>query len=158
MTLCPPSKFLAAGLLLLLTATFNGCGSGSTEPTTDQVVFSNGAALSLVGSKGNYQIQGSAFQKISAVDITVYYDPAALSSPGVVKGPLITGAQMITNLSVPGTITVAQIGANGVTGSGNLATVSFATDNGTRGPSFGKVRIIDDLFHVYSSNGRGPQP
>lgn len=158
MTSCPPKKILAALLLLVLTAAFAGCGSGSTEPTTDQVVFSNGAALSLVGSKGAYQIQGSAFQKIAAVNITVYYNPAALSSPGVVQGPLITGAQMVSDLSVPGTIKVAQIAAKGATGSGNLAAVSFATDNGTRGPSFGKVRIIDDLFHVYSSNGRGPQP
>ena len=138
--------FLMASLLVFLSLLW-GCGSGdsgSTAAPTTKIVFSNGASLSIVpAGNGNYVLQGDKLVGVAGMQITVSYDSSAMSSPSVSQDDLFSGAMFAANANIPGTIRVALVGTTPFSGSGQIATVSFASDAGTGSISLGLVNMID---------------
>lgn len=138
-----------------------GGGGGSAPPKpavpSDQVVFSNGAVLSIVPtSRGTFQVQGSSLPNITGTGIAIDYDQNLMSAPTVTVGDLFASALTIPPaVDVPGIIRLGFVGITPVAQSGTIATITFANYSGTRGPTFGKVNLIDLAQRQYSTSGRG---
>ena len=92
--------------------------------TTTSFAAASTVNLTPAGS-GVFFLEGSSFQNIAALDITITYSTGSLSNPKVVQGNLISGALMIANTKTPGTIRMAVVHHDAMTGSGNIATITF---------------------------------
>lgn len=89
-------------------------------------------SISSVG-KGVFTVNGSDFNGVAGAKITIAYDAATMGNPRVTQGGLVSDAMMATNTAVPGTVTLALIQAKGVTGSGEVATITFDLRGASRG-------------------------
>ncbi len=87
---------------------------------------------------GIFAIQGAGIEGASAFEINVSYDPATLSNPRLVEGPLIAGAMTATNTTAPGTVRIVIIRVAPITGSGVIATLTFDRT----GPSPGRINAL----------------
>ena len=103
-------RLLCAALLLAATS----AGSAWAAPS-----------LVITGQGGNYEIKGSGFEGIGAMDITLGYDTTTLSNPRVGQGGWISGALFAANPNTPGVIRIGLATTTTVTGSGTIATLSF---------------------------------
>ncbi len=92
--------------------------------TTTSFAAASTVNLTPAGS-GVFFLEGSSFQNIAALDITITYSTGSLSNPNPVQGNLISGALMIANTNTPGTIRMAVVHHDAMTGSGNIATITF---------------------------------
>src|ERR1039457_5231723 len=97
------------------------------------------------GAAGVYNIQGDAMDRVAGIDLTIIYDKFSLSTPTVIQGGLVAGALMAANTNNPGSIKIAIISTKAFTGSGQIATVTFATQNGTGGITSASVSMIDSV-------------
>jgi len=89
-------------------------------------VASAASTVTITASGGGvYQLQGAGVESAAAMDITITYDAASLASPRVVQGTLISGALMAVNDTVQGVIRIGIIRTTPVTGSGQIATLTF---------------------------------
>src|SRR6185369_9164417 len=79
---------------------------------------------------GTFTIQGDNMDGVAGIDLTVSYD-GSLSSPRVTQGSLISGALMAANTNNPGSIKIAIISTKSLSGSGQIATVTFARGSGS---------------------------
>ncbi|MCM2359941.1 MAG: cohesin domain-containing protein [Geobacteraceae bacterium] len=77
------------------------------------------------GGNGVFTLQGTGFQGVGGAYITIRYDTATLANPRVVQGNLASGALMAPNITNPGVIILGIIHANGISGSGPLAIITF---------------------------------
>lgn len=103
-----------------------------------------GAAVNVISSgPGVFTVQGSAMNEVSGMELNLTYDAASLSSPTVTQGSLISGALMAANTSNPGSIKIAIISTKAFSDSGQIATVTFATQNGTGGITSASVSMIN---------------
>lgn len=131
-------EYLHFALLLVILALMWGCGHGGNE------VVSKAASMSVIPSgNGVYVIQGDNLDGVAGIELTISYDSATLSSPTVTQGGFISGALMVVNSSVPGTIRIAIINSKAFTGSGQIATVSFAAVTGEGSVSIAAVKMVD---------------
>ncbi len=101
-----------------------------------------GAAISISQSGGAYAIQGSGMDGVAGIDLTVTYDTSSFSSPTVTQGPLVSGALMAANTNLAGSVKVAIISSRPFSGSGVLATLSFAKSSGGT-PIISSYSMID---------------
>ena len=70
---------------------------------------------------------------VAALDITVRYDVTTLANPQVAAGGLISGAMMAVNANVPGTVRMGIIRVTPFSGSGTIATITFARTGSSPG-------------------------
>lgn len=93
---------------------------------------------------GTFSIHGDAMDGVAGIDMTISYDSASLSSPTVSQGGLVAGALMAVNTNNPGAIKIAIISTKAFSGSGQIATVTFATQNGTGAITSASVNLINN--------------
>jgi len=130
-------------LLLVTVLVIWGCGNGGSDggPTTS-IAFKDGASVSIVPSgNGKYVVQGDNLSGVAGVDLSVSYDSATMSSPTVTLGDLFSGSLFAANPANP--IRIAIVSSTGFSGSGEIATISFATDEGAGEISIEKLEMIN---------------
>jgi hypothetical protein len=98
-----------------------------------------GASTVSVTPAGNgvFVLQGT-MENVSALDITISYDAAALSSPRVSWGPLTSGALTAENVNMPGRVALGAVRIAPMQGSGVIATLTFDR----KGSSAGSVAVL----------------
>jgi hypothetical protein len=135
-------EYLHGALILAIMVLMWGCGGGGG--TTPNVAVSKGASVSVIPSgSGVYVIQGDNMDGVAGIELTINYDNSALSSPTVTQGGLISGALMVANIPIPGTIKIAVVSTTPFSGSGQIAAVSFATVTGTASVTLSSVKMVD---------------
>jgi Cohesin domain len=93
-----------------------------------------GASVSLTPlGNGVFIIYGNQMDGIAGIDLIANYDTSLLAAPKIDQGSFISeGAMFIANpTSTPDTIKIIIIKANSFSGSGQIATISFASHTGT---------------------------
>lgn len=90
--------------------------------------FSLAASVSIIPSGGGrYIVQGNGMDGIAGVDLIIRYS-APLSNPSVSQGGALSGAMFAANPNyAPGSIKIAVISANSLSGSGEIAVIRFAS-------------------------------
>ena len=81
---------------------------------------------------------------VAGIDLTISYDSSVMTSPTVTQGGLTSGALMVTNTSVPGAIKIVIITTKTFSGSGQIATVTFATQSVASGITITSVKMLDN--------------
>ena len=85
------------------------------------------AAAITINSSGtsSYQVVGSGFSGVSALNVTIRYDQSVLDSPRIDPGNLSNGTLFVANPGLPGEIRIAFVHQSGVSGSGAIAEITF---------------------------------
>jgi hypothetical protein len=107
-----------------------------------------GASVTITSSGGgSFAVQGDNLNGVHGMDLTIGYDTSVLSSPSVSWGSLVSGALSMANTTtIPGTVKIAIIRTDhSFSGSGPIATLSFATQGSSAGITSVSVKMIDDL-------------
>ncbi|MFA7404297.1 MAG: cohesin domain-containing protein [Pelobacteraceae bacterium] len=79
-------------------------------------------------SDASYLIQGNGIDGVAGIELNIRYDAVALKgSPTVRQESLVSGAMFAANTSLPGSIRIAIISTGTFSGSGPIATVTFAS-------------------------------
>jgi hypothetical protein len=153
-------KFLQNFLLLFTLALMWGCGGGggggggsggsggsggNSGESTPSMAFGNGASVAIVPlGGGEYVVQGNNLAGVAGMDLTVSYDRANVSSPTVIPGDLISGTTFASNTDLPSAIKIAFIiFPNTISGTGQIAKISFAAHTGPANFTFGPVKFVD---------------
>lgn len=112
------STFRTIILMTVLSLTLFGGVQGAYATAT--VTISSGGG-------GTFVVQGSGFEGVAGVKLSLTYDTATLANPRVAQGGFMSGALMAANTNSPGTIILALIHSDsrGVSGAGPLATITF---------------------------------
>lgn len=141
------SQYLKSAFVLVLLVLMWGCGGGGGS--TSNEVVSKVASISVSPSSNSvYVIQGNNLVGVAAVELVVSYDSTTLSSPTVTNGGLFSDALFAANPNFnPSSIKIAIVSAKDISGTGQLATISFAT---AAGP--GTVSIVS--ASTLDSNGK----
>lgn len=100
---------------------------------------------------GIFTVQGNDMGEVAAIDITLSYDAAALGSPSVSQGSLISGAIMAANTNNPGSIKIGIARLSPFSGSGPIVTVTFAKHTG------GSVNIASSTLTDVNGNDLSPE-
>ena len=102
------------------------------------------ASISITPSgDSSYSVQGAGLINVAGIQLNIGYDAASLSTPTVTPGGLVSGALPATNTSIPGLIKIALISTKAFSGSGSIATISFASKPGIGGITSANVSMID---------------
>ncbi len=103
------------------------------------------SASLLVTSTGNgsYALVGEGLNQVGGMELTLGYDSAALGSPVVSWGSLLSGAIKMANTGQPGLIRIALVTTTPISGSGQLAQISFSTRNGNAGFTSIMAKLIN---------------
>lgn len=89
--------------------------------------FAMAASVSIVPAGGNkYTVQGDNMDGVAGIDMIISYDGSLISANPVTQGSLIAGAMMAANTNNPGSIKIAIISTKAFSGSGPIATITFA--------------------------------
>ncbi|NVN91567.1 MAG: hypothetical protein HXX11_13330 [Desulfuromonadales bacterium] len=93
--------------------------------------LASGASVTIMPSgAGSYSVQGDNMDGVTGMTLTIDYNKSALSSPTVSWGSLVSGAMAIANTTTfPSSIKISIIRVNPFSGSGPIATVTFANHN-----------------------------
>lgn len=90
------------------------------------------ASVSVTSSgNGTFVINGQGMDTVAGIELAVSYDSSSLNNPSVSQGGLVSGALMAANTNNPGSIRIAIISTRPFSGSGPIATISFANHSGT---------------------------
>jgi len=81
--------------------------------------------------------------RVAGIQIDITYDASSLQTPTVTQGGLVSGAMLAANTKQPGIIKIAIISTRPFSGSGPIATISFASKTGTGGITSVKSSMID---------------
>lgn len=108
------------------------------------VQLSQAAATITVEQSG--AVNGNNIDGVAGIDLTINYDISKLSSPTVTKGSLVSKGILAANTSSPGVIRIAILSSPPTTpfsGSGQIASISFASNAGNGGIKSVSASIID---------------
>jgi hypothetical protein len=145
----------AAAAMFLLVLSLCSCGGGSdtvdcpgstssVQPSVSKAV--GAATLSAIQSgESSYAIQGTDLDGIAGIQIDITYDAASLATPTVTQGAFVAGAMLVANTLIPGLIKIAIISTHALYGSGEIATVSFASRTGSGGITLITTSMIDSI-------------
>jgi hypothetical protein len=109
------------------------------------------------GDSSSYSVQGSGMDGIAGIQLEISYDTNSLASPTVTQGGLVAGAMLAANTSRPGSIKIAIISTREFSGSGQIASISFATKIGSSGITVNSISMINSKGSSVSST-TGTQP
>lgn len=118
-------KYLWRALLVTFLLFTAGCGSGD-ENTTPAATGTEAAVTLIPVGNGEYTVQGNNLDNLQGMQVDITHDPTVMSSPSVTKGEFISDAFMECNTIAPGIIKIAIIRMVPLSGSGRIATVTFA--------------------------------
>jgi hypothetical protein len=121
---------LLFALLLVVLALIWGCGSGGGS-TASIIDNKNAMGTVIASGNGTFVIQGNAMANIAGIELNATYDSTSLGTPSVSQGSLIPDAMLVANTKTLGAIKIAIISVKSISGSGPIATVSFASHAGT---------------------------
>jgi hypothetical protein len=120
------------------------CGCGSDGGTTPNLAVSKAASVSITATgDGVYVIQGYKMDGIAGMQLNITYDSSCFSSPTVTQGEYISEELMVANTLVPGSIKFAIIGVKPLSGSGQIASISFATHTEPSNITIDIVNMVD---------------
>ena len=80
-----------------------------------------------------YSVLGTGMDGVAGIDLTIGYDSSSLSTPSVTQGTQVSGALMAANTGSAGSIKIAIISTKPFSGNGQIATISFANQQGAGG-------------------------
>ncbi|ABB32080.1 pentapeptide repeat protein [Geobacter metallireducens GS-15] len=116
--------------------------------TFDAAASCTGLNLVDMGN-GRYRVVALGLINVGAIDFTLTYDKASLSSPKVVSGDLATWLVFVPNVvETSGTVQVVMVNEPPVSGSGTVATVTFSPVS----KSWGKPALTCQLTGLDASN------
>lgn len=92
---------------------------------------------------GTYVVQGDNLNGVAGIELNLGYDRSVLATPTVSWGGLVTGALSVANTANPGSIRIAIIRTDPLSGSGTIATLSFATQYSSGGLTSISAKLID---------------
>jgi hypothetical protein len=95
------------------------------------------------GNPASFSVEGSGMDGVSGIQLDIAYDAASMSTPTVTQGSLVSGAMLAANTSQRGLIKIAIISSHPFSGSGPIASISFASRTGTGGLSLMTTSMID---------------
>lgn len=98
--------------------------------------------VSSTGS-GSFVIQGENLNGVAGIDLNLGYDSLVLANPTVSWGSIVSGALSVANTSNPGSIRIAIIRTDPFSGSGPIATLSFAKQYNSGGLTSISAKLID---------------
>jgi len=135
---------VAAVILLLLCASF---ALGAPSVSIDSSGSGNGV----------YIIQVSNMDGVSGFDLALNYDNTVLASPSVSQGSLVSGAMFAANPNYSkNSIKIAVVSTKSFSGSGPVATITFATHTGTgSGVTVANFNPINDNGATVSGSTTG---
>jgi len=137
------SLYLRSAFIIVILTLMWGCGGGGGS--TSNEVVSKVASVSVVpSSNGAYVIQGNNLVGVAAVELVVSYDSTTLSSPTVTNGGLFPDALFAANTNfTPNSIKIAIVSAKDISGTGQIAKISFATATGPGTVSIVSASTLD---------------
>jgi hypothetical protein len=80
---------------------------------------------------GVFVIQGNGMDGVAGIQLDISYDKASLKTPSVTQGGLVTGAIFAANTGSIGRIYIGIIRTSPITGSGQIATITFSGGSGS---------------------------
>lgn len=110
------------------------------------------ASMSVVpGGTGVFYLKGYNFVNIGGVEVEILYDTATLANPRITQGPLLASSMFIPNpncsppaCSRPNAVKIAAMSLSGLSGSGDIATITFDLKGSTAGPvAIGRSKLVD---------------
>lgn len=113
-------------LLLVLCLVFSAVPVYAGAATGQQVTAN--AVTVTAGNTATVTLKAENFTNIAALDVYVYYDASVFTVSSTSNGDLLSGAQSSVNTAEAGKITLSLMSLNGITGTGNLLTIRFATN------------------------------
>lgn len=134
---------LLLSLCLLLSAVPVYAGAA-----TGQLVSANAVTVT-AGNTATVTLKAENFAAIAALDVYVFYDASALSVSSTTNGTLLSSAQSSVNTAEAGKITLSLMSLTGISGTGNLLTIRFAT---TASTDPGTYPITVAIGRAYDSN------
>ncbi len=111
-------KAVSLVLIILLIALLGG----SAEAATPQVTMADASGTQ--GSTITVPVTVSGASGLGSMDLIITYDPAVLTVASVDKGTLNKG-MLSTNTSAPGLIALSLVDPAGMSGSGDVAMITF---------------------------------
>jgi hypothetical protein len=113
--------------------------------TLSSSLTARAATISVVpsGNPASYSVEGSGMDGVAGIQLDITYDTTSLSTPTVTQGALVAGAMLAANTTRPGFIKIAIISTKAFTGSGPIATISFASKKGSGGITSITSSMID---------------
>jgi hypothetical protein len=94
---------------------------------------------------------------VYSADIILGYDPSVVQAVSVARGELVSDWSMASNLGIPGEVRLALAGARPVSGSGELALITFAAAGGVGSASdvvFLRGELNEGAVSAALQNGR----
>ena len=113
------------------------------------------ASISIVpsGNPASFSVEGSGMDGVAGIQLNVTYDSASLATPTVTQSALVAGAMLAANTTQPGIIKIAIISTRAFSGSGQIATISFASKKGSGGIISITTDMIDSKGAAIASSG-----
>jgi hypothetical protein len=128
------------GIVLILLTSLLLAGSASAL-----TVNANDAS----GAKGSMVQLAVTFEgasNVGSMDLVLTYDPAIAKAMGVDTGPLAKNAYVESNTAKPGEVTIGLADSGGITGNGEVLTVSFLLNGGVGSQSM--VTVQEATVHT----------
>ncbi len=103
------------------------------------------AATVSVNQSGNlsYAVDGMGMDGIAGIQLDITYDATSLNTPHVTQGSLVAGAMFSSNTARSGLIKIAIISTRPFSGSGLIASITFAAKTGNGGIISFTTNLID---------------
>lgn len=129
MYLLPLSRPLIAAALFVLSSSTSAlaAASVSVNPAGDL----------------SYTVEGTGMDGVAGIQLDITYDATSLNTPKASQGPLVAGAMFAANTTRPGLIKIAVISSRPFSGSGQIASITFAAKTGIGGITSVTTNMID---------------
>ncbi len=114
------------------------------EETVASPTINIGENTIYAGSSGTIYVNGSNFQRVTALKISVKYNPEVMTVGSVSKGALLNGCLSDINSSDSGLVKLSAISTEGISGSGLLAGISFRVQDGVGAGDYPIELIVEE--------------
>ena len=128
------------GIVVILLASLLLAGSASA------FTVNAGDASGAQGSTVQLAITFEGASNVGSMDLVLTYDPAVATAVGVDTGPLARNAYLESNTAKPAEVTIGLADSGGITGNGEVLTVSFLLTGGVGSQS--PVTVQEATVHT----------